>query len=415
MLTSFHSEAFKSEEAEVFFHLSRASARHAEEHEPDIDQLPENPWYVQLGLALRWFMVYRLRDKTKIRARFAQNLVMGLLFGTLFWQIPFNEAYQKNMLFFNVLQFSAQSAIPEVQSNARSRNVYYKHVDQGFYKAWQLAMAQTLTSIPFVCIDVALFGNLIYFLTGLSKTVDSYLFFVAISVLYGSTMQTVMGIFPYLVRDDNFAVVAAVMVLITMILVSGVVATEDVIPIYLKPLFYINPLAWAFRALANIEFLSPQYDVFPCHVSLGGKNLTIPAQCGHFFLSSRQIRAGWEYVYYAIAVLVGFLVVFWLIQAWALSYVRFDRPRISRSTEKDQNKKWLDQMREDATPGSKIIRQESVLVDQVTLVVSDLGYSIRQQPADGSASFTRRAALVDVDLLKNVSMWALPGLGKPPC
>lgn len=187
-----------------------------------------------------------------------------------------------------------------------------------------LALAQTLTSLPLVVLDTLMFGQMIYWLTGLTSQVDHFALYCIVSTLFGATMQAIMGFLPYVVRDELKATISAVLVLIISVLLSGVVATSDIIPSYLQPLFWINPLAWAFRTIANIEFLSSDYDDNPCVVTLNGKTVKIPVRCGDFFLQSRQIGEGWKYVYGGMVVLFVYLIVFWFITAAALSYVRFD-------------------------------------------------------------------------------------------
>lgn len=417
------SEAFKSEDAQVLFSLSRSkqstsaplSASGIEASTSplplsvDFDALPQNPWYVQLNLALSWMWTYRIKDKVKLKTKIIQNIFMGCLFGTLFFQIPKDEAYQKNILILNVLMFTSQTAIPEVAANARARAVYHKHIDQGFYKAWMLSLAQTITSLPFVLADVLIFGQLIYWLTGLSQHFFSFALYFVGSTLFGATMQNIMGLFPYFIRDEMKATIAAVLVLIVSILLSGVIATEGVIPFYLKPIFNINPFAWAFRSLANVEFLSPDYDVYPCVVSLNGKSLTIPQRCGDFFLSSREIRAGWNYVWGGFLVLVVYLVVFWSLTAAALTFVRFaplrgKKPNVPvASAVSDYESPQSSTYRADALltrPVPPLLRQNSLASEPVALVVHELSYAIPNPSGEKGAT---------IDLLKGISCFAMPG------
>jgi len=175
-------------------------------------------------------------------------------------------------------------------------------------------------------------------------------------------------------------------------------------------------VTWAFRALANVEFLSPAYHAEPCRVTMGGKTFTVHEQCGRFFLKAREIRVGWGYVHGGIGVLVGFLVVFWAIQAWAISVVRFDKLRISRTAPGDVKRKdmWVAASTTNEPPGAgggvsgdpgggvgHIEPEPSAFVGQVKLAVWELGYSI-PQPSTASQHVEH------VDLLKGVSMWALP-------
>ncbi|KAH9259193.1 hypothetical protein BASA81_002813 [Batrachochytrium salamandrivorans] len=314
-----HSILYQQEEHEV-----KLSLHHVRSEGGDIDSLPQNSWFTQLQLAMSWSWMVRMKNKIKLRAKLIQNVVMGLLLGTLFFQIPNGEAYRKNILFFQVLMISGQSALTEVQTNVKARSIYHKHVDQHFYSAWMLSLAQTLTTIPIVVADTAIFGQLIYWLTGLAPEIWHFALFCMCSVLYGCAMQSIMGTFPYLFREEMTGTGGAGLFMLVSCLLAGTIATTDVIPSYLMPLYWANPLAYAVRILANIEYLSPGYDDNPCLVELNGRSIQIPQRCGDFYLQSRQISEGWEYVHQGMLVLVGCLVVFWLITTLALTYVRFD-------------------------------------------------------------------------------------------
>jgi ABC-type multidrug transport system ATPase subunit len=396
------SDQFKIEDAEVRLHLSRGSATINNNNNNgaavDIDKLPQNSWARKLQLALFWTFRNRIRDKVKVRAKLIQNIFMGLLFGSLFYKVPKEEAYQKTMLLFNVLMFSAQTAIPEVQANIVKRAIYHKHIDAGFYPAWMIAFAQTITSLPFTIFDVLVFGNLVYWMCGLNNSAESFGLYVLISTLYGQAMQTIMGILPYIIEHEMKCTISAVLILIVCILLSGVVATEGVIPIYLKPIFHANPLSYAFRALANVEYLSKEYDDNPCPVTLGNKHVKVPQRCGDFFLGSREVRAGWNYVWEGIFLLVGYQVVFWCITALALTYIRFDRLRgKKRKGFDDVNEEEIQE--QERTQRARMERQESTVVQPVTLVVSNLSYTL-PPPKRGRPP---------LELLSGISMWALPG------
>lgn len=381
-----HSALYRQEKAEVQRSLHRTAGG---AQGGDIDSLPQNSWSTQLRLAMSWSWMVRMKNKTKLRAKLIQNVFMGLLLGTLFFQIPSGEAYRKNILFFQVLMISGQSAITEVQTNVKARSIYHKHVDQHFYSAWMLSLAQTLTTIPVVVADTAIFGQLIYWLTGLSHEIWHFALFCLSSVLYGCAMQSIMGTFPYLFRDEMTSTGGAGLFLLVSCLLGGTIATTDVIPSYLLPLYWANPLAYAVRMLANIEYLSPSYDDNPCVVELNGRSITIPLRCGDFYLKSRQISEGWAYVHQGMQVLVGCLVVFWLITTLALTYVRFDPI--------PAEKKKLVVEGGDGATYSSLGHSSVVAPRQVTLAVYKLGYTITRDAGE------------EMDLLSGVSMWARPG------
>lgn len=186
------------------------------------------PQYPLSTLALAKIVAIRqwkvlLENKTFLKARVGQNVVMGTLFGLLMFQISFENYFLKSNLLLNFSMFiglSANSLIPNV---IQERNVFYKQSRQNFYPAAVHAVADAIVSIPFLVFDVFVFGSLIYFLCGLtlSGAGAHYFIFLLIGISYAFMMGCTIRLCAYGSPDGSSAVGVTILFVLFSIIFSG--------------------------------------------------------------------------------------------------------------------------------------------------------------------------------------------------
>ena len=101
----------------------KADERHVDEvlaQGPDLDRfnhdnMPQNSFWKSLYLCIEWSWTLRMRQKAQIVAKIGANIVMGAFYGSLFWQVGFDEWYMKAMLLFQLPTFTLSTSFPQVQ------------------------------------------------------------------------------------------------------------------------------------------------------------------------------------------------------------------------------------------------------------------------------------------------------------
>ena len=279
--------------------------------------------------------------------------------------------------------------------------IFLKHIEAEFYSPLVFSISQFLVSLPFVAIDATVFGNMIYWMCGLANYSSTYLMFLALVISYGVAMNSMMSVFPFLASTEDASLVMAVFILILSMVVSGVVATPNIIPVALKWMYWINPLAWIYRALAINEYHSGDYEMIPCKFTIQGHKLSINQKCGDYFLESRQISTDDNFIWQALAVVGAYTVFFLGFTVVAISWIRFDEDRAEKTDEEEAileaaNEAFLDAVSPGHGQAVPLQRRDSVSTSKKRLAVRDLWYSI---PIQG----------VDIDFLKGVSFWIQPG------
>jgi ABC-type multidrug transport system ATPase subunit len=395
------------------------------------DEMPQNTTLQSLWLTMKWSMTLKLRDRVQLVARVMANLVVGFFFGTLFYQLKLDDWWLKAMLFLMVLIFLVSTSFPTVQLMSQQKPVFYKHVEAAFYSAPVFTFAQFIVGIPFVSFDVACFGTVLYWMCGLAPHGDSYLVFLAVSISFGISMNAMMSLFPFITPNEETAVVVAALILILLVVASGALSTESLIPILFRWMIWVNPLAYAYRALAINEYKSGDYELKPCRFEIVGIKLLVPDICSDYFLAVREVRPEEYWIPLSVFVCIGFTIFFLIVMAYAVANIRFDDERTgavpeasndvaatsgANGSDKKQKKPTKEELRnheEDmyldsvssrnarssatakVTPPN-MARHNTILINQKIIAVRELWYTI---PINNEP----------IDFLKGVSFWALPG------
>jgi hypothetical protein len=128
-----------------------------------------NGWLRSTWLCLRRQARIAARDRVFLRSRLLGVTVMGLMAGTLFYQLERDEVYDKVCLMFFSLMFTALGSMATIPTVMEQRAVFYKQRDAGFFPTSSAVVAQMLVQVPLQLLETLLFSSLVYFLSGMSR------------------------------------------------------------------------------------------------------------------------------------------------------------------------------------------------------------------------------------------------------
>ncbi|CAK4273245.1 unnamed protein product [Aphanomyces euteiches] len=190
------------------------------------------------------------------------------------------------------------------------------------------------------------------------------------------------------------------------VLYAGFIITKTDIPDYLIWIYWLDPIAWALRALSINQYMASEFQVCTyrgvdyCKTNNG-------KMMGVVQLKQFGMPTGKEWIWYCVIYLVALYVIFVAMSFATLEYIRFENGHgiaLSEEQSKDQDEddgKSYTKM--PATPaGSQASDSVIVPVQEfvpVTLAFKDLHYFV-PNPTKGEP---------DLELLKGVSGYALPG------
>lgn len=164
------------------------------------------------------------RDKAGIKTRVAQDLLMGLIAGTLFWQASDDPTSVLGILFQSMF-FISIGAILKVAPQYAVRGILYKQQDANFFPTWSYVVGRSLSTIPASVIDGLLYGSIVFWFVGLAwnngASFGNYIMFVLLSIMASIGIGLLFSIFSTITRDRAQGSAMMSVTIVVLILFSG--------------------------------------------------------------------------------------------------------------------------------------------------------------------------------------------------
>lgn len=232
-------EKFDSTESAKEVRLSNDEAVPEKDGEPLIEIASkhfQNSSYRSMKLLAAREMLLWWRDKYQIKARITQDLIMGIICGTVFWQQGWNPQSISGLLFQNLF-FVALGAMMKVPAQFETRSIYYKQQDGNFFPTWTYVLGRSLAGIPTALTDCILFGTIIYWFVGLANPRDGASvanYFVFILLVFVTSLGTglIFSVFSAMVKDRPTSQACMTLMVVILVLFSGFTVQPDLIPNY---------------------------------------------------------------------------------------------------------------------------------------------------------------------------------------
>lgn len=168
------------------------------------------------------------RDVYGRKARLFQDLFMGIIVGTVFWQTDDPQTVMG--VIFQCVFFISLGAMLKVGPQIDVRGVFYKEQDANFYPTWTFVLARACAGLPTSVQDSLVYGSLVYWMAGFTVSASNYFVFLLLVLLAAFTCGLMFSIFSATIKDRPTAQAAMSITLIIMVLFSGFTVQPDVIP-----------------------------------------------------------------------------------------------------------------------------------------------------------------------------------------
>ncbi|KAG9402602.1 hypothetical protein AC1031_007211 [Aphanomyces cochlioides] len=356
-----------------------------------------------------------LRNKAFLQSRVVLAVVMGLLYATTFYQVNPNVAQVMFGVIFQTLLSLGLTQGTLLPLFAEARAVFYKQRGANFFRTLSFVLAQSITLIPFSIAETALFGSIIYWISGFVADAGAFLMHELILLV---TNIAFTALFFFIVMATPNLHVAEPVTLVSMlafVLFAGFIIFKNDIPNYLIWIYWINPISWGMRALSINQYTASTFQVCTyrgveyCERSNGQK--MGPAVLAQFGMPSDR-----AWIWYCLIYMVVMYVCFVALAFVSLEYFRHenshgaggahgdDQTNITDSDVNSMDDKGTAYEKAPATPSHTQGTQGSVAIavqsfTPVTLAFKDLHYFV-PNPTKGEP---------DLELIKGVSGYALPG------
>lgn len=236
-----------------------------------------------------------IRDRMLLPAKIMQTVVIGLLFGLVYWDIRGGnkelEALFMNIsgcLYFLVVNQFMSSAMGILSVFTKEKIVFLREHRLGYYQLPAYFLSKMTVELPYQIFFPFLLVSIVYSMTGLRAGFDHFMvtcIVVILTALNGMALGTLAAT---LFSSLEVALVVLPLLLIPMMVFSGLmVSLKDVKP-YFAWIPVISPTQYAYRAIMKNEY---EGDVF---TDPRGFKMT-----GEQYLSNRGLAGGlgvWENV-----------------------------------------------------------------------------------------------------------------------
>ncbi|KAF8397869.1 hypothetical protein HHK36_016794 [Tetracentron sinense] len=253
--------------------------------------------------------------------RFFMTIVIGALFGVIFWNKGDQTSKQQDLMnllgamYAAVLFLGATNASAVQSVVAIERTVFYRERAAGMYSELPYAFAQVAIETIYVAIQTFIYTLLLYSMIGFHWRLDKFLwfyYFILMCFVY-FTMYGMMVV--ALTPGHQIAAIVMSFFLSFWNLFSGFMIPRPQIPIWWRWYYWASPVAWTLYGLVTSQ--------------VGDKDtpIEVPGVVNMTVKSFLKENLGFEHDFLGAvaAAHVGFVLLFFFVFAYGIKFLNFQR------------------------------------------------------------------------------------------
>ncbi|KAK3837776.1 MAG: ABC-2 type transporter-domain-containing protein [Linnemannia elongata] len=293
-----------------------------------------------------WAMTVRQVQLTKgdiasLISHYASIIIKAAVVGTCFLLLPTtsNGAFTRGGVLFFSLLFNALISQAELPQALQGRPILYKLKNYAMYRPSSFGLAQIVLDIPVVLVHILLFAVVLYFLSGLQRTAGKFFFFVLVLTLATLCMTSFFRMWGCASKTFDDATKYSGVLLLALILYSGYLIPYQAMHPWFIWIFWINPLAYAFKALMSNEMSGLRFSCDGPYLIPNGPEYT---DLSHQVCTMPGARPGRDYVegpdylysafrykvsemWFNVLAVFLFWILFAVLTAWAMESKEFGK------------------------------------------------------------------------------------------
>ncbi|KAM7496878.1 hypothetical protein LguiA_021292 [Lonicera macranthoides] len=253
--------------------------------------------------------------------RFFMTIVIGVMFGIIFWDKGSKIFEQQDLLnllgaTYSAVLFLGASNAAAVQSVvAIERTVFYRERAAGMYSELPYAFAQVAIETIYVAIQTFVYSLLLYSMIGFEWTGDKFFYFYYFIFMCFTYFSMYGMMVVALTPGAQIAAIVMSFFLSFWNLFSGFLIPRPLIPIWWRWYYWASPVAWTI------------YGIFASQVGDNTNTLIVPGQ------NSTQVNLflkeylGYDHDFLVPVVFahVGWVLLFFFVFAYGIKFLNFQR------------------------------------------------------------------------------------------
>eukprot|EP01117_Protostelium_nocturnum_P003933 TRINITY_DN151_c0_g1_i2.p1 TRINITY_DN151_c0_g1~~TRINITY_DN151_c0_g1_i2.p1 ORF type:complete len:1405 (-),score=390.15 TRINITY_DN151_c0_g1_i2:123-4337(-) len=216
-----------------------------------------SPWQQVKALITRQFQLVWM-DKADLVVRYTSVLIQSLIYSSVFYNITDNTAggITRGSALFSALLMNAFLSEAEVISSFMGRTTLQRHKSYAMYHPSIFHLAQVVMDIPLIFGQTFIFCIISYFMYGLSLTAGQFFVYLFTIYMVALCLANMFRMFGYLNRSVHVAQQLSTLASIILIAYSGFLITYPKMKPWFGWVFWINPIAYGFKAIFSNEMRS---------------------------------------------------------------------------------------------------------------------------------------------------------------
>ncbi|PON42828.1 ABC transporter-like [Parasponia andersonii] len=254
--------------------------------------------------------------------RFFMTIVIGALFGLIFWNKGQQTEKQQDLMnllgamYAAVLFLGATNASAVQSVVAIERTVFYRERAAGMYSELPYAFSQVLIETIYTAIQTIIYTLLLYSMIGFEWKVGKFLWFyyyILMCFIY-FTLYGMMVV--ALTPGHQIAAIVMSFFLSFWNLFSGFLIPRTQIPIWWRWYYWASPVAWTLYGLVTSQVGDKNADL-----ELPGLGTSVPLK------SFLKDSLGFDYDFLPVvaAAHVGWVLLFFFVFAYGIRFLNFQR------------------------------------------------------------------------------------------
>lgn len=199
-----------------------------------------------------------LRTKQLFTTRIVQALVAGLILGTIFLDVGNDQgkvALQTQTGFFAFsLTFLLSSTTEGLPIFLQERRILMSETERGAYRVSSYVMANTLVFLPFLLMVSILYATPIYWLIGLRREIDGFLYFSLVVWMVLLISNSFVACFSALVPNFIMGTSVIAGLMGSFFLFSGYFISQEDLPNYWLFMHYLSLFKYPFECFLVNEY-----------------------------------------------------------------------------------------------------------------------------------------------------------------
>ncbi|EEA25209.1 hypothetical protein TMatcc_006570 [Talaromyces marneffei ATCC 18224] len=275
-----------------------------------------------ISCSIRQFQIM-MGDKLSLSIKVGSAIIQALVCGSLFYNLQPDSTsifLRPGVLFFPVLYFLLES-MGETTAAFMGRPILARQKRFGFYRPTAFCIANAITDIPVVLIQVTCFSLILYFMANLQLDAGKFFtFWIIVNVNTLCSMQMFRAIGALSRKFGNASKITGLLSTVFFVY-GGYLIPFERMHVWFRWIFYLNPGAYAFEALMANEFRGLELEcVAPDYLPYGsGYSDTISPNRGCSVVGSSNgiidgeayIGRQFHYSYHHIWRSFGVIVAMW--------------------------------------------------------------------------------------------------------